>query len=288
MSVASNSSWSSFSDTNLADLFSDNHFKLKLCAFVSPEFAERLFVMRLNIGNAKDEHGTTSWHAAAQGNPHGEDFMIWLLSRSDTQPTVKDSKGHNALMHAAMGNRVTSIQWLCSHVNPMEDWVDPETQDTGGGGPAYALRLAAQSMEENSPHIFYGIMLRLPRDYFENLRHMVLIFKSICDTLVATRQDLALEDPRPTLEHRREWKNAWRVAVAKCEKLSGFLQTKVFRDVGWQGTTAMRAICRYARDKDLPMLIHGIVPLPPEAKSWFRIFKDREAGGGRWPWSTSP
>ncbi|KAJ5191882.1 uncharacterized protein N7498_010867 [Penicillium cinerascens] len=269
---------------NPADLFTDNYFKLKLCAFVSPEFAEQLFVMDLNIGNARDEHGTTSWHAAARGNPHGEDFMIWLSSRSGTEPTIKDNKGHNALMHAAMGNRSTSIQWLCSHVDPMENWVNPATQDVGSG-PAYALRLAAESMEENSPDIFRGIMLRIPRNHFENLHNAISIFKLICDTLFTTRQNMAIQHAHPTLEHRMEWENSWRVAAAKCQNLGSFLQK---RRGGWQGTTAMRAICDYARGRDLPMLVHGIAPLPPEGKFWFRIFKDREAGGGgRWPWSTS-
>jgi hypothetical protein len=272
---------------NQADLFNEAEFKLKLCAFVTLELAEQLFVMDLNIGNAKSELGITSWHAAAQGNPHGEDFMVWLLSRSGTEPTIRDHKGNNALMHAAKGNRVTSIQWLCSYVDPMKPWIDVTTQG-GQGEPAYALRLAAESMEENSPDIFRGIMTRMPQDYFANMHNSISIFKLICDTLVATRHTLAIQHPKPTAAHRREWENAWRVSAAKCQKLSSHLEKKIFERGEWQGTHAMRAICDYARDLDLPMLVHGMVPLPPEGKFWFRIFKNRErGGGGRWPWSIS-
>ncbi|KAJ5129108.1 hypothetical protein N7526_007274 [Penicillium atrosanguineum] len=270
---------------NPADLFTDDEFKLKLCAFISPEFAEQLFVMDLNVGNAKDELGTTSWHAAAQGNPRGEDFMIWLLSRAGNEPTIRDHKGNNALMHAAKGNRVTSIQWLCSYVDPMEPWVDVTIQRSQGG-PAYALRLAAESMEENSPDIFRGIMTRMPRDYFENMDNSISIFKLICDTLAATRRKLAMRHPQPTAAHRKEWENAWRVSAAKCQKLSSHLEKRIFRrgPGEWHGTHAMRLICEYARDLDLLMLVQGIVPLPPEGKFWFHIFKNRERGGdGRWP-----
>lgn len=270
---------------NPADLFTDNEFKLKLCAFISPEFAEQLFVMDLNVGNAKDELGRTSWHAAARGNPYGEDFMIWLLSRAGTEPSIRDHQGNNALMHAAQGNRVTSIQWLCSYVDPMEPWIDVTTQGSQGE-PAYALRLAAESMEENSPDIFCGIMTRMPRDYFENIHNSVSILKLICDTLAATRQQMATRHPKPTATHRKEWENAWRVSAAKCQKLSSHLEKRIFqRDFSdWHGTRGLRAICDYARDLDLPMLVHGIVPLPPEGRFWFRIFKNRERGGeGRWP-----
>jgi hypothetical protein len=165
----------------------------------------------------------------------------------------------------------------------MEEWIDPVTQETGRG-PAYALRLAAESMEENSPDIFRGIMLRIPRDHFENLHNSITIFRLICDSLVAKRQNLAIR-PRPTLADRRKWDIAWRVGAAKCQKLSSFLYKRIFPLRGWHATPAMWSICDYARDRDLSMLVHSIIPPPKEGKLWFRIFKNREAGRrGRWTW----
>ncbi|KAJ5682084.1 uncharacterized protein N7477_002024 [Penicillium maclennaniae] len=272
---------------NPLDLFDEDEFKLKLCAFISPELAEQLFIMDLNIGNAKDELGRTSWHAAAQGNPHGEDFMIWLLSRAGTEPTVKDHKGNNALMHAARENRITSIQWLCSYVDPMEPCIDVTAQGSQGE-PAYALRLASASREDNSPDIFCGIMTRMPRDYFAKMDNSIGIIKFICDTLAATRHKLATRHLNPIAADRKEWENAWRVSAAKCQRLRSHLEKRVFQygPSEWHDTHAMKAICGYARDLDLPMLVHSIVPLPPAGKVWYRIFRKRERRGERrWPWT---
>lgn len=195
--------------------------KLKLCTFASPEFAERLYAMGLNIGNITSKTSdTTSWHVAAHENQHGSWFTEWLRGRSGINPTIRDAHGNNALMHAAMGNRATSIQWLCSQVDPMERRADPEQSCPEKTG--YALKLAARSMNENGPEICRGIMLHMPEAYLEDLDAASGVFREICDELVAYRR--ALSAHNAGLEYQLQWKKALQVAKAKCSRLCEFLQ----------------------------------------------------------------
>lgn len=259
-----------------ANLFNYRNLKLYLCAFVSPEFAERLYAMGFNIGNAISR--TTSWHAAVQGNAHGSSFLEWLHGRSGSGPDILDSTGNNLLMHAAQGNRATSIQWLCSHIDLMASWVNPEDPNDHTQ-PAFALTLAACSMMEKSPQIFHGIMMRMPRSYFEDRANSLKMFQIICDALVEYRQSLSV--PRPGTMHQLQWQQAWRGAVTKCHLLSDYLLKRVLPQGTWHPSAEMRGLCTYVRERDLPMLVHGIVPVPPQAKPWIRWFKKREAGSGR-------
>lgn len=259
-----------------ANLLNYKNLKLHLCSFVRPEFAERLYAMGFNIGNVTGK--TTSWHAAVRGNEHGSSFLDWLQRRSGSGPDILDSLGNNLLMHAAQGNRATSLQWLCSHLDPMASWVNPDDPNHRTQ-PAFALTLSAVSISEKSPHIFYGIMMRMPRSYFEDRGNSVKVFKTICDALVEHRKTLS--GPRPGTTPQLQWQQAWRTAVTKCHILSDYLLKRVLPRGTWHPSPEMRALCTYVRERDLPMLVHGIVPVPPQAKSWIRWFKRRENGAGR-------
>lgn len=259
-----------------ANLLTYKKLKLHLCAFVSPEFAERLYAMGFNIGNVIGK--TTSWHAAVQGNTHGPSFLGWLQRRAGSGPDVLDSAGNNLLMHAAHGNRATSIPWLCNHLDPMASWVNPG-DPADHTPPAFALTIAACSMAENSPHIFHRIMMHMPRSYFEDRTNSVNTFKIICDGLAEHRKTLSV--PRPGAMHQQQWQQAWRGAVTKCHILSDYLLKRIFPRGTWHPSPEMRTVCTYVRERDLPMLVHGIVPVPPPAKSWIRWFRKRETGAGR-------
>lgn len=259
-----------------ATFFSNKKLKLYLCTFVSPEFAERLYAMGYNIGNVTGR--STSWHAAVQGNAHGSSFLEWLQNRSGSGPDILDAAGHNLLMHAATGDRATSIQWLCSYIDPMSRWVNPD-DPSDHTQPAFALTLAACSVTEESIQIFRGIMLRLPRSFFEDRSNSVKVFETICDALVEHRKTLSV--PRPGTMRQLQWQQAWRGAVNKCYFLSDYLLKTVLPRGTWHPSPEMRALCVYVRERDLPMLVHGIVPVPPQAKSWIRWFKKRESGAGR-------
>lgn len=259
-----------------ATFFTNKKLKLYLCAFASPEFAERLYAMGFNIGNVTG--ATTSWHAAVQGNEHGSLFLEWLQSRSGSGPDILDATGHNLLMQAASGNCAASIQWLCSYIDPAARWVNPDDA-SDHTQPAFALTLAACSMAEKSVQIFHGIMLRLPRPFFEDRSNAVKVFKTICDALVEHRR--ALTVPRPGTLHQLQWQQAWRGAVAKCHFLSDYLLKRALPRGSWHPSPEMRALCAYVRERDLPILVHGIVPVPPQAKSWIRWFKKRESGAGK-------
>lgn len=259
-----------------ANLLNYRKLKLHLCAFVSPKFAEHLYTMGFNIGNVTGK--TSSWHAAVQGNEHGPSFLEWLQRRSGTGIDIRDSAGNNLLMHAAHGDRATSIEWLCRHIDPLARWVNPG-DPTDTTPPAFALTIAACSMAEKSRHIFHGIMMHIPRSYFENRTNAVNTFKIICDALMEHRKTLSV--PRPGAMHQAQWQQAWRGAVTKCHILSDYFLKQIFPRGTWHPSPEMRFLCTYVRERDLPMLVHGIVPMPPQAKSWMQWFRRRETGAGR-------
>lgn len=258
-----------------ATIFNNKKLKLRLCAFICPNFAERLYKMGFNIGNVTGK--TTSWHAAVQENEHGSSFLNWLQSRSGISPYTLNAHGHNLLMHAAIGNLPTSIPWVCNYLDPMAPRINPDDPDDRTQA-SFALTLAACSMKPKSKQIFHEIMIRLPRTYIANKCNAVKIFETICEALYEYRKMLSVA--KPTTTHQTQWQQAWRAAVGKCHVLSDHLKRVLPRGT-WHPSPEMRALCIYVRERDLPMLVHGIVPVPPEVKSWIRWFRKRESGSGR-------
>lgn len=187
----------------------DDEIKLGLCAFVPITLAEKLLEERIDISTVGIEQEgstrnmTTSWHAAAAENPHGDKFMEWLEENSSSGPDVMDWQDCSPLHAAAGGVTPASVEWLCKrllHDQPQEgrgssNYLKTSQRDEGSGGSesehgsesrkksqVESIEIAALCPQVHSKDIF-RVLVKHWASHKSNIRDMNsvrIVFEAIC------------------------------------------------------------------------------------------------------------
>ncbi|KAJ5779287.1 hypothetical protein N7457_007007 [Penicillium paradoxum] len=124
-----------------------------------------------------DPYITSSWHEATK-HPDGARFMGWLARRSRLSPYITNDKGHTPLHHAALGNEVSCLGWLCEYLEVLH--ICTEKQPNGEPDKIYnAVVLAALSRSWNSVKVFDAIIFHSPEDYQNDFEAVKCVFRAI-------------------------------------------------------------------------------------------------------------
>ncbi|KAJ5476261.1 hypothetical protein N7475_001990 [Penicillium sp. IBT 31633x] len=120
---------------------------------------------------------TSSWHEATK-HPKGRRIMQWLAMRSQLDMYVTNHRDHSLLHHAALGNEVSCLSWLCQNMDVLHTFREEHPR----GGPDRVFNtivLAAFSRAWNSVKVFDIIVSHSPEDYSHDFELAKSVFQAI-------------------------------------------------------------------------------------------------------------